>query len=90
MLLDGRITEFWFYKNWVPTLFPIHLGMSFLTFTGYTLFGGPTSATIVRFTVHFELRSAGSGEVITALRRELPFDPGARGVVWLRAGSLGE
>jgi hypothetical protein len=65
-LLDGHITEFWFQKNWVPTLVPIHLGMSFLTFTGYTLFGGPTSATIVRFNVHFELRRAGSGELITA------------------------
>lgn len=64
--LDGHITEFWFYKNWVPTLFPIHLGMSFLTFTGYTLFGGPTSATIVRFNVHFELKRAGSAEVITS------------------------
>jgi hypothetical protein len=65
-VLDGHITEFWFQKNWVPTLIPIHLGMSFLTFTGYTLFGGPTSATIVRFTTHFELRRAGSGELIAA------------------------
>jgi hypothetical protein len=65
-VLAGRITEFRFQKNWVPTLFPIHLGMSFLTFTGYTLFGGPTTTTIVRFKVHFELRRAGSSEVMTA------------------------
>jgi hypothetical protein len=64
-VLMGRITNFKFEKNWVPTLFPIHLGLSFLTFTGYTLFGGPTTATIVRFAVHFELRHAGSSELVT-------------------------
>jgi hypothetical protein len=65
-VLSGRITRFSFQKNWVPTFFPIHLGLSFLTFTGYTLFGGPTTATVVRFAVHFEVRSAGSGGEVVA------------------------
>jgi hypothetical protein len=47
--LGGRITRFQFRKSWVPTLIPIHLSLSFLTFTGYTLFGGSTAATVVRF-----------------------------------------
>src|SRR5262245_46377440 len=64
-VLGGRITSFRFQKNWVPTFFPIHLALSFFTFTGYTLFGGPTTATIVRFSsvFHFDL---GSGETIAA------------------------
>jgi hypothetical protein len=62
--LGGRITRFRFQKNWVPTFFPIHLGLSFFTFTGYTLFGGPTTATVVRFAVEFELTDARSGELI--------------------------
>jgi hypothetical protein len=63
-LLGGRITRFWFEKNWVPTFFPIHLGLSFFTFTGYTLFGGPTTATVVRFSVEFHLQRADTGEEI--------------------------
>lgn len=63
-LLSGRITRFRFEKNWVPTFFPIHLGLSFFTFTAYTLFGGPTTATIVRFSTEFQLQRADTGEEI--------------------------
>jgi hypothetical protein len=62
--IDGRITRFWFQKNWIPTLIPIHLSLSFLTFTGYTLFGGATAATAVHFSVDFELTDVRSGEFI--------------------------
>jgi hypothetical protein len=65
-VLSGRITRFRFQKNWVPTFFPIHLGLSFFTFTAYTLFGGPTTATIVRFTVDFHLERADTGQEILA------------------------
>ena len=68
-VLDGRITRFRFQKNWFPTFFPIHLGLSFFTFTGYTLFGGPTTMTIVRFAVDFELRRVGSDDVILSLSK---------------------
>jgi hypothetical protein len=68
-VLDGKITRFRFQKNWFPTFFPIHLGLSFFTFTGYTLFGGPTAMTIVRFAVDFELRRAGSDEIILSLSK---------------------
>ena len=65
-VLGGRITRFRFQKNWVPTFFPLHLGLTFFTFTAYTLFGGPTTATVVRFATEFELRRADSGEQILA------------------------
>jgi hypothetical protein len=68
-VLDGRITRFRFQKNWVPTFFPLHLGLSFFTFTGYTLFGGPTTMTIVRFAVDFELRRADTGEILLSWTR---------------------
>ena len=63
-VLDGRITNFRFEKNWVPTFFPVHVGMSFITLTGYTIFGGPTTATIVRMSVDFELRDSATGETV--------------------------
>jgi len=65
-VLSGRITRFQFQKNWVPTFFPIHLGLSFLTLTGYTAFGGPLTATIVRFATDFELVRADTGERLAA------------------------
>jgi len=68
-VLDGRITNFRFDKNWVPVFFPLHLALSFFTFSGYTLFGGPVVATVVRFNVEFELRRAGSDEVIASFEK---------------------
>ena len=68
-VLDGRITRFRFEKNWVPMFFPIHLGLSFLTFTGYTLFGGPITMTVVRFAVEFDLRSTETDETIASIER---------------------
>jgi hypothetical protein len=68
--LGGRITRFQFRKSWVPTFFPIHLSLSFLTFTGYTLFGGSTAATVVRFSVDFELTDARSGELIRPFQED--------------------
>jgi hypothetical protein len=66
-VLSGRIERFRFQKNWFPTFFPLHLGLSFFTFTGYTLFGGPTTMTIVRFAVEFELRKVGTNELVLTL-----------------------
>ena len=68
--IGGRITRFQFQKNWIPTLFPIHLSLSFLTFTGYTLFGGATAATVVRFSVDFELTEVRSGEIIYSFEED--------------------
>jgi hypothetical protein len=68
--LGGRITRFQFRKSWVPTLIPIHLSLSFLTFTGYTLFGGPTAATVVHFSVDFQLEDLRSGEIIHSFEED--------------------
>lgn len=68
-VLNGRITRFRFQKNWVPTFFPVHLGMSFLTFSGYTLFGGPVTFTIARFAVEFELRRVDTDEIVVSFDR---------------------
>jgi hypothetical protein len=68
--LGGRITRFQFRKSWVPTLIPIHLSLSFLTFTGYTLFGGSTAETVVHFSVAFELEDLRSGELIHSFEED--------------------
>ncbi len=59
-VLSGRITRFSFQKNWVPTFFPLHVGMSFFTFYLYSLLGGPTTVTLVELSMEFELRRASS------------------------------
>jgi hypothetical protein len=68
--IGGRITRFRFQKNWIPTFIPIHLSLSFLTFTGHTLFGGATAATVVRFTVDFELTDVRSGALIHSFEED--------------------
>jgi hypothetical protein len=68
--IGGRITRFRFQKSWIPTFIPIHLTLSFLTFTGYTLFGGATAATVVRFTVDFELTDVRSGGLIQSFEED--------------------
>jgi hypothetical protein len=68
--IGGRITRFQFQKRWVPTLIPIHLSLSMLTFTGYTLLGGATAATVVHFTADFELTDVRSGELIHSFEED--------------------
>ena len=68
--ISGRITRFRFQKSWIPTLIPIHVSLSFLTFTGYTLFGGATAATVVRFSVDFEVTEVRSGELIQSFEED--------------------
>ena len=62
--VDGRITRYYFKKNWVPTFFPLHLAASFFTLTGYTWLGGPTTATKVDFEVQADLKDTKSGVLI--------------------------
>ncbi len=61
-LIDGEITKFNFQKNWVPTLFPLHVGLSFFTFTAYTWLAGPTTITDVDFGIRIHLRDARTAE----------------------------
>jgi len=68
--IGGRITRFRFQKSWIPTLIPIHVSLSFLTFTGYTLFGGATAATVVRFSANFELTDVRTGRLVHSFEED--------------------
>lgn len=69
-LIDGKIKRFYFKKNWVPTFFPLHLGLSFITLTGYTWAAGPTTVTKIDFQVEVNIKDAKSGEVIKTLSEQ--------------------
>lgn len=62
--VDGKITRYYFKKNWVPTFFPLHLGASFFTLTIYTWLAGPTTVTKVDFEVQVDLKESKSGTLI--------------------------
>jgi hypothetical protein len=62
--LDGKITRYYFKKNWVPTFFPVHIGASLFTLTLYTWFAGPTTVTKVDFEIQADLKDAKSGTLI--------------------------
>jgi len=62
--VDGKITRYYFKKNWVPTFFPLHLAASFFTLTGYTWLAGPTTVTKVDFEVQVDLKESKSGALI--------------------------
>lgn len=63
-VIEGKVTKFSFQKNWVPTFFPVHLGLSFLTLTIYTWVAGPTTVTIVEFESVVDLKDAKTGSLI--------------------------
>lgn len=66
-LIDGKITNFYFKKNWVPVFFPLHLGLSFFTIGIYTLAAGPTTTTKVDFKYIVNLKDAKTGAIITSI-----------------------
>jgi hypothetical protein len=63
-VVDGEITEFNFQKNWVPTFFPGHVGLSLFTMSLYTWFAGPTTVTDVDFAVRVDVKDARTGELL--------------------------
>jgi hypothetical protein len=67
-VIDGRITRYSFRKNWVPTFFPFHLGLSFITLTGYTWLAGPTTVTMVEFETVVDLKDSKTGATIKNFR----------------------
>ena len=63
-LITGSITKFNFQKNWVPTLFPLHIAASLFTFTAFTWLAGPTSVTDVDFGVRVSVVDLDTGQTI--------------------------
>jgi len=66
-LIDGKISNFYFKKNWVPMLFPLHIGLSFITLTIYTWTAGPTTSTRVNFEFTTRLKDAKTGAIVATI-----------------------
>ena len=69
-VISGKIRKFYFKKNWVPTFFPGHIGLSFITLTVYTWAAGPTTATKVEFEIEVNLQDAKSGKTLGSFREQ--------------------
>lgn len=66
-IIDGSIKKFYFKKNWIPMLFPLHIGISFITLSVYTWAAGPTTTTKVSLKYFATLKDAKTGKVITSV-----------------------
>jgi hypothetical protein len=62
--VDGKITRYYFKKNWIPTFFPVHLAASVFTLSLYTWLAGPTTVTKVDFEVQADLKEVKTGTLI--------------------------
>jgi len=67
--ISGEIQNFRFRKNYVPTLFPVHAALSWLTFTAYTWLAGPTTITAVDFDVTVDVKDLRSGQTVGNFRK---------------------
>jgi hypothetical protein len=66
-IIDGSLKKFYFKKNWIPMLFPLHIRISFFTLSIYTWAAGPTTSTKVNLEYFANLKDAKTGRVITSV-----------------------
>lgn len=66
-LIDGKITEFSFEKNWVPMFFPVWMGMTILTLGTYGLAAGPMTTTKVEFGFTTNLKDPKTKQIIDSV-----------------------
>jgi hypothetical protein len=65
--IDGTLKKFYFKKNWVPMLFPLHIAISFFTLSIYTWAAGPTTSTKVNLEYFANIKDAKTGKVIISV-----------------------
>jgi hypothetical protein len=66
-VIDGKISDFYFKKNWVPMFFPVHLGISLFTLTVYTWAAGPTTTTKVELKYTVRVKNIKTNSVIAEI-----------------------
>jgi hypothetical protein len=66
-IIDGTLKKFYFKKNWVPMLFPLHIAISFFTLSIYTWAAGPTTSTKVNLEYFANIKDAKTGKVILSV-----------------------
>jgi hypothetical protein len=63
-LIDGKVTNFYFKKNWVPMFFPGWVGLTFFTLGVYAIAAGPTTSTKVDFGFTVNLKDPKTGTLL--------------------------
>jgi hypothetical protein len=63
-LIDGKITEFYFQKNWVPMFFPVWMGMTVITLGIYGIAAGPMTTTKTEFGFTVNLKNVNTQKLM--------------------------
>jgi hypothetical protein len=63
-VIDGKVTEFSFERNWVPMFFPVWMGLTVLSLGIYGLAAGPMTTTKSEFGFTVNLKSAKTRQLI--------------------------
>jgi len=63
-VIDGKVTEFSFERNWVPMFFPVWTGLTVLSLGIYGLAAGPMTTTQVDFSFSVNLKNAKTLQII--------------------------
>ena len=69
-LIDGKVTDFYFKKNWVPMFFPGWMGLTFITLGVYGIAAGPTTSTKGSFGFTTTLKDPKSGQILESIQEE--------------------
>jgi hypothetical protein len=66
-IIDGKVTSFYFKKNWVPMFFPGWVGLTFFTLGVYGIAAGPTTSTKVDFGFTANLKNPQTGQIYESI-----------------------
>lgn len=64
LVIDGKITEFSFERNWVPMFFPVWMGLTVFSLGIYGLAAGPMTTTKSEFGFTVNLKAAKTRQII--------------------------
>lgn len=65
-VIDGKVTEFSFERNWVPMFFPVWMGLTVISLGIYGLSAGPMTTTKSELGFSVNLKDAKSRQLIEA------------------------
>lgn len=69
-IIDGKVTEFSFERNWVPMFFPVWMGMTVITLGIYGLAAGPMTTTQADFAFTVNLKDAKTHQAIESITEQ--------------------
>lgn len=66
-VISGKVTNFYFKKNWVPMFFPGWMTLTVFTLGIYAIAAGPTTSTKVNFGFTTTLKDPSTGKIIDSI-----------------------